>query len=87
MEIAYSGESDFTPMSSVDPWLSTVVQKTFIQVDEAGTEAAAATGGSMGVTSAEPALWFEVDRPFVVTISDQQTGTILFLGAVNDPRG
>ncbi|QSB15785.1 serpin family protein [Natronosporangium hydrolyticum] len=80
-------QADFSGMSPAELYLATVVQKTFIQVDEAGTEAAAATGGSMGVTAAEPELRFEVDRPFAVTISDQQTGTILFLGAVTDPRG
>lgn len=78
--------ADFTPMSSADLFLDEVVQKTFIQVDEEGTEAAAATGGSMGITSAEPELRFLVDRPFAFTISDTETGTILFLGAVADPR-
>jgi serine protease inhibitor len=82
MEIAYGGESDFTPMSSVDPWLSTVVQKTFIRVDEEGTEAAAVTGGAM-VESMPPQ--FRADRPFLFTISDTETNTILFLGQVTDP--
>jgi serine protease inhibitor len=82
MGIAYSSESDFTRMSPADPWLSTVVHKTYIRVDEEGTEAAAVTGGVMA-TSAPPE--FRVDRPFLFTISDTDTGSILFLGAVTDP--
>ena len=82
MGIAYSGEADFTPMSSVAPFLSTVVQKTYIRVDEEGTEAAAVTGGAM-VESMPPQ--FRVDRPFVFMITDTETDTILFLGQVTDP--
>jgi serpin B len=79
--------ADFSPMSPEPLVLTTVVQKTFIQVDEAGTEAAAVTGGAVGITSARPPLTFRVDRPFAFTISDTETGAILFLGAVADPRG
>lgn len=81
------GTADFTPMSPADLFLDVVVHKTFIAVDEAGTEAAAVTGGGMGITSAQPPLTFRVDRPFAFTISDTETGAILFLGAVADPRG
>jgi serine protease inhibitor len=82
MGIAYSGEADFTPMSEVAPFLSTVVQKTYIRVDEEGTEAAAVTGGAM-VESAPPQ--FRADRPFMIIISDTETNTILFLGQITDP--
>lgn len=78
--------ADFTPMSPADLFLETVVHKTFLRVDEAGTEAAAVTGGAVGITSAQPPLVFRVDRPFAFTVSDTETGTILFLGAVADPR-
>ena len=84
MTSAFQG-GDFTPMSSANPWLDTVVQKTYIRVDEEGTEAAAVTGGAM-VESAGPPP-FLVDRPFAFTVSDRQTGAILFLGTVHDPRG
>jgi serine protease inhibitor len=77
------GGGDFTPMSPANPWLDTVVQKTYLRVDEEGTEAAAVTGGAM-VTSAGQELL--VDRPFAFTVSDRETGTILFLGSVHDPR-
>ncbi|HEY8474015.1 MAG TPA: serpin family protein [Natronosporangium sp.] len=79
--------ADFTPMSPADLYLDRVVQKTYLRVDEAGTEAAAVTGGSVGVTALQPELVFVVDRPFAFTISDTETGAILFLGAVTDPRG
>ena len=83
MGIAFGGEADFTPMSPAAPWLDTVVQKTYIRVDEEGTEAAAVTGGAM-VTSAPPEL--RIDRPFAFTVSDRETGATLFLGTVHDPR-
>lgn len=84
MGAAFDADADFGAMSPDAPGLDTVVHKTYIRVDEKGTEAAAVTGG-VTRTSAEPA--FVVDRPFAFTISDQQTGTVLFLGAVADPRG
>ncbi|MFO7778570.1 MAG: serpin family protein, partial [Nitriliruptoraceae bacterium] len=78
------GGGDFTPMSPADPFLDAVVQKTYIRVDEEGTEAAAVTGGVMDESAGPPPL--VVDRPFAFTVSDSQTGTILFLGTVHDPR-
>ncbi|HZM78845.1 MAG TPA: serpin family protein [Candidatus Limnocylindrales bacterium] len=77
--------ADFRPMSPLKPWLQTVVHKTYVRADENGTEAAAVTGGVMQVMARMNAE-FRVDRPFAFTISDKQTGTILFLGAVGDPR-
>jgi len=78
------GGGDFTPMSPANPGLDTVVQKTYLRVDEEGTEAAAVTGGAMTTSAGPPPLL--VDRPFAFTVSDRQTGTILFLGSVHDPR-
>jgi serine protease inhibitor len=78
------GGGDFTPMSPANPWLDTVVQKTYIRVDEEGTEAAAVTGGVMVGSAGPPPLL--VDRPFAFSVSDSETGTILFLGTVHDPR-
>lgn len=78
-------QADFTPMSPENPQLDTVVQKTYLWVDEQGTEAAAVTGGVMVETSGPPAL--RVDRPFAFTVSDRETSTVLFLGTVHDPRG
>lgn len=87
MGVAFTPAADLRPMSPADPSLDTVVHKTFIRVDEAGTEAAAVSGG-VGIISApaDPRV-FRVDRPFAFTISDTETDTILFLGSVADPRG
>ncbi|MCK6209054.1 serpin family protein [Georgenia sp. EYE_87] len=84
MVSAFDG-GDFTPMSASNPFLDTVVQKTYIRVDEQGTEAAAVTGGVMAESAGPPP--FRVDRPFAFTVSDRETGVVLFLGSVHDPRG
>lgn len=86
--------ADFTRLTPVDlpagegpPWVyvSKVKQKTFLKVDERGTEAAAATSVEIVVESAPLPLVF--DRPFLFAIRERLTGTILFLGAIGDPRG
>lgn len=70
-------------------FIGKVIHKTFIDVDEQGTEAAAATAiecwGSMP-PEPPPPFDMRVDRPFLYAICDSITGTILFLGAVFDPR-
>jgi serine protease inhibitor len=78
--------SGFTAMAKSNPALATVVHKTYIKVDEKGTEAAAVTGGVMATAGRVGQTTFVVDRPFAFTISDRQTGAILFLGEVTDPR-
>jgi serpin B len=80
------GRADFRPMSPAAPWLRSVVHKTYIRVDEHGTEAAAVSAGAMAISARPERTVFRVDRPFAFTISDRRTGTILFLGAVTDPR-
>ena len=86
MPAAFGPGADFRPMSPAAPSLSRVVQKTYVRVDEHGTEAAAVSGGAVAMSAKTDPLVFRVDRPFAFSISDQQTGTILFLGAVTDPR-
>ncbi|MEV6632998.1 serpin family protein [Actinoplanes sp. NPDC051470] len=81
------GQADFRPLSPQATALSKVVQKTYIRVDEKGTEAAAVSGGAMATSAQVGRRVFRVDRPFMFTISDRPTGTILFLGSVTDPRG
>ncbi|TDC51263.1 serpin family protein [Jiangella ureilytica] len=83
---AFQG-ADFRPMSPQPQDLASVVHKTYIRVDEAGTEAAAVTGGTTRTSGGADDTSFRVDRPFAFTISDSQTGTIVFLGAVTDPLG
>ncbi len=69
-----------------DLFISDVIHKAFVSVDEAGTEAAAATAVIMRTTSApaEPVA-VVLDRPFIFLIRDIETGAILFVGRVMDP--
>ena len=68
-------------------FISDVIHKAFVAVDEEGTEAAAATAAiAMPASGAPgPPLEFTVDRPFIFLIRDRATGTILFVGRVLDP--
>ena len=87
-----TNSADFSGINSkLSLCISSVVQKTFIEVKEEGTEAAAVTG--MGLTPLSgveipPPDPFEmiVDRPFLFLIEDNQTGIILFMGVVFDPQ-
>lgn len=63
-------------------WIDEVKHKTFIEVNEKGTEAAAVTSVTM-VQSLPPSI--RVDRPFLLVIREQHSGTILFIGQVSDP--
>ena len=68
-----------------DPFISDILHKTFIEVNEAGTEAAAVTAVEYG-EKATPG-GFYANRPFVFVIRDDRTGSILFIGKVENPKG
>ena len=89
MRDAFSpSDADFSGMTgNRELFISDVVHKAFIAVDEAGTEAAAATAVIVGTTSApgEPPVEVTLDRPFIFLIRDIETGTILFVGRVLNP--
>jgi serine protease inhibitor len=86
MKSAFSGATDFRELSEKPLQLSRVLQKTYIDVDENGTEAAAVTAiPSRGLDQEEKIKTFDLDRPFVVAIVDYETSEILFLGAILDP--
>ncbi len=89
MEDAFSDDADFSGMTgNRELSISDVVHKAFVAVDEAGTEAAAATAVIMSLTAApEPPVPVEVtiDRPFIFLIRDIETGAILFIGRVMNP--
>ncbi|MGD8320275.1 MAG: serpin family protein [Gemmatimonadota bacterium] len=80
------GRADFTPMFSgaleAQLHISKVKQKTFLKVDEEGTEAAAVTSVEVGVTSVPMA--FRADRPFLLAIRERLSGTVLFAGFIVD---
>lgn len=64
-------------------FISEVKHKTFVKVDEVGTEAAAVTSVGIGITSVPQT--FSVNRPFVFVIREQNSGAILFMGKMNNP--
>ncbi|HVB32220.1 MAG TPA: serpin family protein [Gemmatimonadaceae bacterium] len=76
--------ADFTRMSSMGTalYVSFVKQKTFVSVDESGTEAAAVTVTGVATTAFEPPAVMRVDRPFVFVIRERLSGTILFMGKI-----
>jgi serpin B len=87
MPIAFSGDADFSGMTGTrDLSISAVLHKAYVSVDEAGTEAAAATAVIVGET-AMPGQSAEVtiDRPFIFLIRDIETGAVLFIGRVLNP--
>lgn len=85
-----SREADFSGIrAEKDLYISEVKHKAVAEVNEEGTEAAAATSVGISVTSVrEPRerFTFIADRPFLMAIRDSQTGAILFMGAVMDPK-
>jgi len=80
------GLADFSGMDGSQLlYITDVVHKAFVAVDEEGTEAAAATAVIMGETSIPETVEFKIDRPFIFYIRDIPTGAILFIGRVVDP--
>lgn len=83
-----SPNADFSGMSSSRLFLSQIKHQSFVEVNEEGTEAAAATTGVMALASIRnqpQPFQMIVDRPFLFVISDEATKSILFMGAVFDP--
>lgn len=88
MTPAFSANADFSNMVDGTAWIDQVLHKTFLDVNEEGTEAAAATA-VVGVGAAPPAREpFEmiVNRPFFCAIRDDRTGAVLFMGSVTNPN-
>jgi serpin B len=85
METAFTDRADFTGLSPMGDQLliSDVMHKGFVDVNEEGTEAAAATGVSV---MAAFSVTRAIDRPFLFLIRHRPTGEVLFLGRVLDPR-
>lgn len=82
-----SGAADFSGIDGGygELFISKVAHKAFIAVDEAGTEAAAATAVVLCFTGLMDPLELHIDRPFIYFIRDTKTGAILFVGRVLDP--
>ena len=89
LSLAFTRDAQFGGISDEPLRISFVKQKTYVAVNEEGTEAAAVTAVGVAARSVrreEPQFQFVVDRPFFFVIRERQTGLILFLGAISDPR-
>lgn len=89
---AFNGaEADFTPMyrhaREEGLYVWEVKQKTFLRVDERGTEAAAVTSVEVGIVCACGPLTLRVDRPFLLAIRERLSGTVLFAGLIVSAPG
>lgn len=90
MADAFGEEADFSGMTGGrDLFISDVIHKAFVAVDEEGTEAAAATAVVMAEMAMMPqeAVEMRLDHPFLFFIRDEDSGTILFAGRVLNPEG
>ncbi len=94
MGVAFEdGKADFTNIvidKASSPFISSVKHKTYVDVHEEGTEAAAVTAIEVSVTSlntnAPEPFEMKVDRPFFIVIRDNQTEAILFMGSIFEPK-
>ena len=80
--IAFTQSADFSQMSDEPLQISRVVQKTFVDVNEEGTEAAAVTAVGIIATSVSLPVTIRFDRPFVFAIRERFSGAILFIGKI-----
>jgi serine protease inhibitor len=87
MGVAFGGGADFSGMADMPLFISDVLHKTYIRVDEAGTEAAAVTSVeiSFGITPDCAHFEMAVRRPFLIAIRENVANTIIFLGKIADP--
>jgi serpin B len=85
MPKAFGGGADFSGMDGTrDLYISAVIHKAYVDVNEEGTEAAAATAVVMTRNGSRTPV-FRADRPFIFLIRDRATGSVLFIGRVTDP--
>jgi serpin B len=89
MKLAFSNSADFSGISAEQLLISKVIHKAFVETNEEGTEAAAATGVAMAPKAAAPEpetpFTFRADRPFLFVIRDTSSGTPVFVGRVVNP--
>lgn len=89
MNIPFTEKADFSGIDGMkDLFISKVVHETFFSLDEEGVTAAAATSGSLNITSVleKPSLSFVADHPFLFMIVDLTTKTPLFMGKIQEPK-
>jgi len=79
------GPADFSGISDEEIYISRVRHKSFVEVNEEGTEAAAVTSIEFRKTSVSIPVEFHVDRPFVFALKEKYTNSLMFIGKVMDP--
>lgn len=83
MGVAFSSDADFSALTARPVAISEVLHKTFIEVDEEGSEAAAATAVEIAdVAVGPPPFEFLANRPFFFAVSDEESGSLLFIGLI-----
>jgi serine protease inhibitor len=87
MAIAFTpGEADFSKINPFfELFISEVKHKTFVEVNEEGTEAAAVTSVTISLTSVGPSNLFEANRPFLFLIKENTSNALIFMGKVALP--
>ncbi|MFL0269954.1 serpin family protein [Candidatus Clostridium radicumherbarum] len=85
MEDAFNERADFSKMTDNSQYIDLVKQKCYIDVNEAGAEAAAATEVVMKAGMVTNPIAFTADKPFIYAIADKKTGLIIFMGKVEKP--
>ena len=90
MPTAFTNQADFSGMDGTrNLFISDVVHKAYVEVDEKGTKAAAATAVNYAMNSAAympPTFVFRADHPFLIIIQDKESGNILFMGRITNPN-
>lgn len=88
MPNAFAPHCDFSGIDGTkNLYIRSVVHQAYVDVNEEGTEAAAATGVVVGITSVGPRIpVFRADRPFIFVIQEKDTGNVLFVGRVIEPK-
>jgi serpin B len=86
LDIAFTDQADFSGISPVDLLISDVIHKTYIKVNEEGTEAAAVTAVEISPTALGPVYELTLNRPFLFAITENSSQSILFMGKVSEPE-
>ncbi len=86
MNIPFTNKADFSGITKYPLYISEVIHKTFIEVDEEGTQAAAVTSVNTVVGESPASIYFHINRPFVFAIREKSTGVILFIGEIGEVK-
>lgn len=87
--VAFTGDADFSGISEIPLFISRVIHKTYIDVNEEGTEAAAVTAVVFELTSVNPdggPIIVRFDRPFLFAITENSSKSIVFVGKMMEPE-